>query len=118
MNTPSGSKPKWNLTTVAFSLLLCALVVAGLTACSSNKSVVAAGLPDPDRGFQTGTVAGYDVWIWECYQDKHIVIYRTSAEMTAGMYEREETPCGELTPIELKLADVEPKRERDPSTFW
>lgn len=88
-----------------------------LAACSSNKYVVAAGLPAPNSGFQTGTVHGYDVYIWDCYQTKRIVVYRESAEMRVGPYMREEALCGEMTPIETKLAN-ERKRTLDPSRFW
>ena len=121
---PSSPKRtrRWKWVFIAFTviLLVCAFGIAAavFTACTSNKYIAAAGLPAPDRGYQTGTIYGYDVWIWDCYQNKHIAVYRSSAEMTAGMYERQETPCGQLTPIEQKLANDEPKRTRDPSAFW
>lgn len=129
MNTPGTPDPnetkrtrRWRGVAIAFTaiLLLCGfgIFAAVFTACTSNKYIAAAGLPDPDRGFQTGSIYGYDVWIWECYQGKHITVHRTSAEMTAGIYERQETPCGQLTPIEIQLAGDEPKRTRDPSAFW
>lgn len=99
--------------------LACAagLMVLLLAACLSNKNAVAAGLPAPNSGFQTGTVFGYDVYIWDCYQDKRIVVYRESAEMRVGPYMREEAECGGMTPIETKLAN-ERKRTLDPSRFW
>lgn len=121
---PSSPKRtrRWKWVLIAFTaiILVCLLGLgtALFTACTSNKYIAAAGLPDPDRGFQTGSIYGYDVWIWDCYHNKHITVHRTSAEMTAGMYERQETACGQLTPIEIQLADDEPKRTRDPSAFW
>lgn len=120
MSQPPSPRRKWLLTSVAVILLVCAFGVAAVvfTACTSNKYIAAAGLPDPDRGYQTGTIYGYDLWIWECYQGKHIVVSRYSSEMTRGLYNREVTPCGELTPIELQVADVEQKRDFDPSAFW
>jgi hypothetical protein len=99
--------------------LLCVLLLALIliSACSVNKAIVAAGLPQPDSAFQTGTIYGYDVYLWECHQGRHIAVFRTSSEMTTGQFERQEVPCGELTPIEIQLAD-EPKRVRDPKRFW
>lgn len=118
MQTRPG-KTKRLLVIAVVILVLCAFAALAVvfTACTSNKYIVAAGLPDPDSGYQTGTIYGYDLWIWDCYQSKHIVLWRTSAEFTVGQYTREESPCGAQTPIEIKLAN-EPKRERDPKSFW
>ena len=116
---PRSKTLKWILTAGLVTTLLCAFAVLAFlfTACSFNKYVIAAGLPTPDRGYQTGSIYGYDVYIWECYQSKHIVVWRTSAEMSAGPFTREETACGATTPIEEKLV-TETKRERDPHSFW
>jgi len=118
---PTASSPgcrRW----VAIPVILVLVCVGGLvlvlfTSCSTNKYLVGAGLPKPDRAFQTGTVHGYDVYIWDCYQNQHIVLYHTSAEMTSGPYARQQVACGELAPIEIQLAN-EKKRELDPSRFW
>lgn len=111
MRAPHSKSGTW-LAGTAVSLMLVLL-----SACSSNKYVVAAGLPAPDSGFQTGTAFGYDVYIWECYRGKRIVVYRESAEMRVGPFVREEAACGAMTPIETKLAN-ERKRVLDPSRFW
>jgi hypothetical protein len=114
-----SNRRKWLFAAGITLTLFCTLAVCAVifTACTSNKYFAAAGLPDPDRGYQTGTIYGYDVYIWDCYQGKRIVVWRTSAEMTVGQYAREEAACGGQTPIEIRLADEE-KRERDPSSFW
>lgn len=100
-----------------FLVAVAILLFVVLASCSINKYAVAAGLPKPDEALQTGTVYGYDLYIWECYQGKRIVVYRYSSEMTASSYTREEASCGETTPIEKKL-ETETKRERNPDTFW
>jgi hypothetical protein len=100
-----------------FGLCFVLLAVTLLTACTTNRDSIAAGLPSPDTGFYTGTVAGYNVFIWECYQGKRIVIFKTSAEMTSSDYERQESPCGETTAIEKQL-ETEQKRDLDPKEFW
>ncbi len=100
-------------------VLLCVILSLGylLTSCSFNKYVVAAGLPAPDAGFQTGTVAGYNVYVWNCYQGKKIVLYNVTSELLAREYKREEAPCGGTTDIETKLAK-EPQRALNPASFW
>ncbi len=119
MSAPRSNKRKWILTALVIFLLLCIALTALVlfSSCSVNKYIIAAGLPAPDRAYQTGTIYGYDVFIWDCYQNKRIVLWKTSAEMTSGPFTREETACGGMTPIEQKLAPEE-KRERDPRRFW
>jgi hypothetical protein len=97
----------------------CALLTFGVLSLgrANDPSTVAAGLPDPDRAFLTGTSHGATVFIWNCYEGKHIVVYHYSAELYAEPYKREEAGCGELTPIETSLAD-EQKRELDPRELW
>jgi hypothetical protein len=113
------SRRKWIVTGVTGLLLFCALIGGALifTTCTSGKYLTAAGLPDPDEGYQTGTIYGYDVYIWDCFQGERVVLWRTSAEMTVGQYTRETTACGGQTAIEIKLAN-EKKRARDPANFW
>ncbi len=98
---------------------LCILLSCGflLTSCSFNKYIVAAGLPNPDSAFQTGTVVGYNVYIWECYQGRKIVLYNVTSEMVSRAFKREEAPCNGMTNIEKSLADV-PKRALNPQWFW
>lgn len=117
--TPRSNRRKWLFSGCAIVLLLC-VVGGGLLAVSStsaNKYIVAVGLPVPDDGFQTGSIYGYDVYVWNCLQGKHIVLYKYSAEMTSGPYIREEANCGEQTPIEIQLAG-ERSRGLDPRRFW
>lgn len=87
-----------------------------LSSCHVNKPLVASGLPDPDKAFQTGTAHGYQVYIWECYRDKRIAIY-TFVGFYAGAYKREEVACGELTKIEKTLTN-EKQWELDSKKFW
>jgi hypothetical protein len=117
--TTRPNRLKWVVSALGILLLVCVagVVIVFISSCSVNKYIVAAGLPAPDSGFQTGSIYGYDVFIWDCYQGKHIVLYHTSSEMTSGPYSRQETACGELAPIEIQLAN-ERKRILDPSRFW
>lgn len=103
---------------VALALLCTVSALAFLlSSCSFNKYIVAAGLPAPDRAFQTGTIYGVDVYVWECYQGKHIVLHRNSSEMAAGPFTREEAACGDTTSIEKQLAST-PTRPLNPDHFW
>lgn len=111
---------KFALGCLGAGMVLAVVCVLGLgffllTSCSFNKPLVASDLPKPDRAFQTGTVAGYNVYVWECYRDKHIVVYNFTGEMFSGPYKREESACGTVTPIEeealpQKRRDVDPQR--------
>jgi len=100
-----------------FRLHIVLLTLFLISSCSSNRNTIAEGLPAPDIGYITGSVAGYNVYIWECYQGRRIVIFNTSAEFTSSDYIRQESPCGETTRIEKQLIN-EPKRELDPNLFW
>lgn len=82
------------------------------------KSVIASGLPDPDRGFQTGTVTGTDAYVWDCYQGKRIVIYRHSSELLFTPFTRVEAPCGTITKIEEDIQSEPVRRDLDPKSFW
>lgn len=103
--------------TTVLLLVTVACIVLLFTQCSFNKYVVAAGLPNPDIAYQTGTVAGYNVYIWECYQGKRIVLYNTTSEMTSGPFKREEASCGGTAAMELVLAK-ERRNDLDPRRFW
>lgn len=101
---------------VGSMLCVVGLVYFLLTSCAVNKPLVASDLPKPDYAFQTGTVAGYNVYVWECYRDKHIVVYNFTGEMFSGPYKREESACGTLTPIE-EAALPQKRRDLDPNRF-
>lgn len=87
-----------------------------LTSCSFNKPLVASDLPKPDRAFQTGTVAGANVYVWDCFQNKHVVVYNETSEFRSGPYKREESACGTLTPMEERLLPQK-RRDLDPNGF-
>ena len=115
----TSSRVRWLLASAGGILLLCCVLVLLFlfTSCSFNKYIVAAGLPKPDRAFQTGTVAGYDVFIWDCYQGKRIVLYHESSEMRSGPFVRQEVACGQMAPIEQTLAST-PRHDLNPDNFW
>lgn len=96
-----------------------ALLVLSLTACGSNRDSIAKGLPAPDRGFRIKEEASLDVYLWDCYQGKHIAIFRRNAEIYASDYERQEVACELKTPIEQSVAleGLSPVN-LDPATFW
>lgn len=101
-----------------FRLQIVLILMLFLSACATNRDSIAKGLPTPDSGFTTGTTTGYSVYIWDCYQAKHIVIFNITAEFTSQDYERQESTCGDVTSIEKQLADDESKRDLDPNYFW
>ncbi len=95
------------------------LLVLSLAGCSSNRDAIARGLPRPDRGLLFREEADEQVFIWDCYNGKHIVIFRLNAGFYATDYERQEVPCGFKTPKEqsIELTGF-PAENLDPATFW
>jgi hypothetical protein len=58
----------------------------------------------PDRSCSTGSVQGYDVYIWDCRDGRHTVVAQYSAEMSCQSAIEETSACGSLTPLEATLA--------------
>lgn len=84
------------------------LLVIILTGCCARPWKVFRQLPPPDESYRTGVggTHGYDVYIWNCYDNKRVVVYSFSAEMSCKNPEKEETECGGLTPLEKELKDI------------
>ncbi|HXH75051.1 MAG TPA: hypothetical protein VNJ08_08805 [Bacteriovoracaceae bacterium] len=57
----------------------------------------------PDYSCQTGLASGYDIWVWNCYNNQHIVVYQATSEMSRREGKKQTVPCGELTKIEEEL---------------
>ena len=81
-----------------------ATIAVLLTACSTAlwKKYPLSTLPD--FACSTEGEAGYDVYVWECVNQKRIVISR----FCAGLYpcsseKREEVPCGTKSQLEDQL---------------
>jgi hypothetical protein len=75
-----------------------------LTGCTAEAWVTHPMPQPPDRSCRTGGGAGHDVWIWECIDQKHVVISKYCAGFT-GCHEaqREEVACGKKTALEQDL---------------
>lgn len=87
-----------------FWLLLAPLVLA-LQACCVSEPREALDTP-PDIECQTGVEVGFDIAIWECVQDEHVVAYRRSAAIgTCSGVTMERAPCGQLTAFEQANSD-------------
>ena len=72
-----------------------------LTGCISPWHIY-KGLPKPDYSFSIGTIHGYDGYVWNCYEGKHIIVYRAASEYGVGRWQKEESPCNELVPFDKK----------------
>ncbi len=80
------------------------LLVFLLTGCCSEPWKVFPMSVAPDVSCRTGTTHGYDIYIWDCYQNEKVVISQYSTEATCQAPEQQKTKCGQLTEIERKLA--------------
>ncbi len=107
--------------TLARLALCCsaALLVFSLTACLSNRDAIAQGLPAPDRGLVLREETNQEIYIWDCFHGKHIVIFRLNAGFYATDYERQEASCGDKTPKEQSIALTGLRtNNRNPMIFW
>lgn len=82
-------------------ILLGALSSAGCCGAPWSSFPMATA---PDRACRTGGAAGYDVYIWSCYNQQRVVIYKFSGELSCQEPQRETASCGGQTAIEKKLA--------------
>jgi hypothetical protein len=57
----------------------------------------------PDRSCRTGSPSGYDVYLWSCTNNQHVVVYQFSAENSCQQPQKDTAACGEMTPIETTL---------------
>ncbi len=89
-------------------LLTIILIATTLSSCCARAWKVFRELPPPDESYRTGLggTHGYDVYIWNCHEDKRVVVFSFSAEMSCKGPEKEETECGGMTPLEVTLREV------------
>lgn len=60
----------------------------------------------PDEQCRVGaSVSGYDLYIWDCVDNEHVVVSFYSSEMSCSVPEKETTACGELTELETTYAE-------------
>jgi hypothetical protein len=73
----------------------------------------------PDEEFRTGTEAGFDVWIWHCYEGQRIVIMQHgSAFFGAGRPQTTTGPCGAPLSVESKFPPSERQNEIPEGYRW
>ncbi len=129
-SNPNRRKGNIGLIIARVSIAVAALACIGiLAACgigflwlldntSLNQISVASGLPDPDIAFYTGASHGLNVFVWECFKQKRIAIFKSTGEYGyASKWERQEAACGELTAIEKSIPEKE-RRPTDVKYFW
>jgi hypothetical protein len=54
----------------------------------------------PDITCRTGSVAGWNVWVWKCVDGERVAIGKHSAEMFSSAARKDTAPCGTLTDLE------------------
>jgi hypothetical protein len=83
-------------------VIAAALVLLGCTAKPWDVHPIPVA---PDRTCRTGSDAGYDVWIWECHQDRKTVVRQFCGGLIGCKdAEREDVACGEVTTFEREIA--------------
>jgi hypothetical protein len=79
--------------------VLALVFVAGC--CGSPRSTFPMPA-EPDRTCDTGGPAGFDVYVWDCTGDQHVVIYRFRGEWGCDSPKKEVAACGAPTPFETE----------------
>lgn len=88
-----------------------------LSGCCSKSWTKFSGMQPPDQSYRTGSDGGYDVYIWNCLNNRRVAIYKFTASFTCREPERQTTECGGVTPIEVELKDAI-KRKVPDSLNW
>jgi hypothetical protein len=57
----------------------------------------------PDITCRTGSVAGWNVWVWKCVDGERVAIGKHSAEMFSSAARKDTSPCGTLTDLEQHI---------------
>jgi len=102
-------------------LILSALALVCLCAGCTPKAWNTHPMPvPPDQSCRTGACAGYDVWIWDCIQNRRVVVYQFCGSFTGcNRAEREEVACGERSPFEIARArELSPCHQVPPGRSW
>jgi hypothetical protein len=89
------------------NVFLLLLVMAAASCCRRPWSMFPDMPGSPDQSYRTGSVFGYDVYIWECLKGERIVIFQYSAEMSCRKAEMQKVPCGQQAPIEKEIEKME-----------
>ena len=84
-------------------LLSLSLVLAAVSCCRRPWKVFPDMPGSPDQSYMTGTVYGYDVYIWECVKGERIVVFQYFAEMSCRKAEMQKVACGRQAPIEKEI---------------
>jgi len=105
----------YSLPFMGIGLILFAL--AAVTGCCSESWVKFPVMQGPDLSYRTGADGGYDVYIWNCMNNRRVVIYKFTASFTCREPEKQTSQCGEITPIEAELKDTSKRRVPD-SLLW
>ena len=93
----------WEVSRVLASALIIAAAM-NIAGCASRSWIKYPVDREPDFSCQTGGEAGYDVYIWDCLNQEHVVVY----QWQAGLYrwwsaKVEKVPCRQLTEFEKRM---------------
>ena len=71
----------------------------------------------PDSSCFEGGTHGWEIFVWDCVDGKHVVVGQFSAEMTCQAAIQQTAPCGERTQLEVEEVDTG-KCKLAPDTRW
>ena len=84
--------------------LLAALLLVALPGCCRSPWAAYPMPVPPDHSCSTGgSTHGDDVYVWDCYRGRRVVVSQYSSEMMCSGAESDSAPCGQQTALERKL---------------
>ncbi len=83
-----------------FNFLFFALLV---TSCATRPWVKHPMDEMPDVSCQTGSEAGYDIYIWKCFKNKKNVIFQKSAGLYSFPAQKQIAECAGETDFEKEI---------------
>ncbi len=75
-----------------------------LTNCASKPWKKFSIDANPDKTCWTGSEAGYEVYVWDCHNSEHIVVYQWQASLYSFPSKMEKVSCGEKTKFEKEFS--------------
>lgn len=78
------------------ALIITILITACATAPWKNHKIST----QPDVSCWTGSEAGYELYIWNCLNNEHVVVYQWQAGLYTYPSQIEKTQCGKQTEFE------------------
>ena len=83
--------------------IVVAVIIFFCTSCASPPWIKHRMEVAPDNSCQTGNEAGYNIYIWRCYNNQKIVVFQKSAGLYVFSAQKQVVECGAETEFEKEI---------------